>query len=303
MRENLGTGGMLLPGQLIGAAENAAYEKAVNRPLKSFLLAVTAGAFIAFAFVFYVTTQVGAETMPWGVAKLVGGLVFSTGLILVVLTGAELFTSSTLTLTARASGRITTWQLLKNWGIVYLGNFVGATSVTAMIYLGGTWEQADGAWGAVVIETALKKVSHGFGQAVVLGIMCNLMVCIAIWISYAGKTVADKVVALILPVALFAAAGFEHSVANMFLIPLGIVIVAFAGEGFWTATGLDPSAFGDLTWASFLTDNLLPVTIGNIVGGGVMIGLLYWLISNRIDSPATAMKKTQSGQETLTVRQ
>ncbi len=127
---------MLLPGQLMEAAENAAHGKVMNRPLKSFLLAMTAGAFIAFAF--YVTTQVGAEAMPWGMAKLIGGLVFSTGLILVVLTGAALFTSSTLTLTARASGRIATWQLLRNWGIVYLGNFVRAASVAGMIYLAGT---------------------------------------------------------------------------------------------------------------------------------------------------------------------
>lgn len=125
------------------------------------------------------------------------------------------------------------------------------------------------------------------------------MVCIAIWISYAGKTVVDKITALILPVAIFVAASFEHSVANMFLIPLGIVIAAIAGEGVWAATGLDPSAYEDLTWARFLTDNLLPVTMGNIIGGGVMVGLLYWLISNRMDTPAESLKETSSGQERM----
>ncbi len=128
------------------------------------------------------------------------------------------------------------------------------------------------------------------------------MVCIAIWISYAGKTVVDKIAALILPVALFVATGFEHSVANMLLIPFGIIIAAFAGEGSWAATGLDPSAYGDLTWASFLTDNLLPVTIGNIVGGGVMIGLLYWSISNRMGAPAKPLEKTSSGQGCMRIQ-
>ncbi|MBM9432643.1 formate transporter FocA [Flaviflexus equikiangi] len=277
---------ILTPAEMARAAEDAAFGKATSNQAKSFLLALTAGGYIALGFVFYVTSQVGAGDMPYGVSKVLGGLVFSTGLTLVVLTGAELFTSSTLTLTARASGRITTWQLLRNWIIVYIGNLIGALTIVGLIYGAKTWEQASGGWGAVVLDVSLKKVGHDFGTAFALGILCNLMVCLAIWAAYGGRTTVDKVAAVTLPIALFVASGFEHSVANMFMIPLGILIVTFAGDSFWSASGLDPAAYGDLTWSNFLTGNLLPVTLGNIVGGGVMIGVLYWTIFHFLDKPS-----------------
>ncbi|MGO1623225.1 formate transporter FocA [Flaviflexus sp.] len=287
--------GVLSPAEMARAAEDAAFGKATSHQLKSFLLALTAGGYIALGFVFFVTSQVGAADMPWGVSKVLGGLVFSTGLTLVVLTGAELFTSSTLTLTARASGRITTWQLLRNWVIVYLGNFIGALTIVALIFFAKTWEQADGGWGAVVLDVSMKKVSHGFGEAFALGILCNLMVCLAIWAAYGGRNTIDKVAAVTLPIALFVASGFEHSVANMFMIPLGILIVTFAGDEFWSAAGIDPAAYGDLTWSNFFVDNLLPVTLGNIVGGGVMIGVLYWTIFHFLDKPGEPMPNPSVG--------
>lgn len=271
------------------AAEDAAFGKATSHQLKSFLLALTAGGYIALGFVFFVTSQVGAEQLPYGVAKVLGGVVFATGLALVVLTGAELFTSSTLSLTARASGRITSWQLLRNWMVVYIGNFLGALTIVGLVYFGRTWEQADGSWGAVVLDVSLKKVHHDFLTAFVLGILCNLMVCLAIWAAYSGRTTTDKVVAVTMPIALFVATGFEHSVANMFMVPLGILISDFAGADFWAASGLDASVYAELTWANFLTDNLLPVTLGNIVGGGVMIGVLYWTIFHFLDKPGKPM--------------
>lgn len=288
--------GILTPAEMARAAEDAAFGKATSHQLKSFLLALTAGGYIALGFVFFVTSQVGAHDLPWGVAKVLGGLVFSTGLTLVVLTGAELFTSSTLTLTARASGRISTWQLVKNWVIVYIGNLIGALTIVALIYFARTWEQVDGGWGAVVLNSSMTKVSHDFVTAFALGVLCNLMVCLAIWAAYGGRNTIDKVAAVTLPIALFVASGFEHSVANMFMIPLGILIVSFAGEGFWAASGLDPAAYGDLTWANFLTDNLLPVTLGNIVGGGVMIGVLYWTIFHFLDKPGKPMAGPNLGQ-------
>ena len=269
---------ILSPVQMARAAEDAAYAKATGGPLKSFLLGLTAGGYIALGFVFFTTSQVGAAELPYGVAKVLGGLVFSTGLALVVLTGAELFTSSTLTLTARASGRITWGQLLVNWVVVYAANFLGALTIVVLVYLGGTWQSAEGAWGAVVLNTALHKVHHSFLQAFVLGILCNLMVCLAVWAAYSGRTTTDKVLAVTMPIALFVASGFEHSVANMFMIPLAILIKNTAGADYWSTAGLDPSAYSDLTWSSFYLDNLLPVTLGNIVGGGVMIGVLYWTI-------------------------
>ena len=171
-------------------------------------------------------------------AKVLGGVVFATGLALVVLTGAELFTSSTLTLTARASGRITWGQLLTNWVIVYIANFLGALTMVALVYLGGTWHKANGGWGAVVLETSLTKVHHNFLQAFTLGILCNLMVCLAVWAAYSGRTTTDKILAVTMPIALFVATGFEHSVANMFMVPLGLLIKDTAGADFWSGAGL-----------------------------------------------------------------
>lgn len=286
---------ILTPSQMARAAEDAAFGKATSHQLKSFLLALTAGGYIALGFVFFTTSQVGADKMPFGVAKVLGGLVFSTGLALVVLTGAELFTSSTLTLTARASGRITTWQLLRNWVVVFLGNFVGALTIVVLIYFGRVWEQANGGWGKVVLEVSMKKVHHDFLTAFVLGILCNLMVCLAIWAAYSGRTTVDKVVAVTMPIALFVSTGFEHSVANMFMVPLGILIRSYAGADFWASSGLQQSAYSDLTWSHFLIDNLLPVTLGNIVGGGVMIGVLYWTIFHFLDRPGKALGRPTVG--------
>lgn len=286
---------ILTPPEMARAAEDAAFGKATSNQLKSFLLALTAGGYIALGFVFFVTSQVGAEQLPYGVAKVLGGVVFATGLSLVVLTGAELFTSSTLTLTARASGRITTRQLLWNWVVVFVGNFVGALTIVGLIYFGRIWEQAQGGWGAVVLDVSMKKVHHDFLTAFVLGILCNLMVCLAIWAAYSGRTTIDKVVAVTMPIALFVASGFEHSVANMFMVPLGILIRTFAGGDFWATSGLDSAAYGDLTWSNFFVDNLLPVTLGNIVGGGVMIGVLYWTIFHFLDKPGEPMAQSTLG--------
>lgn len=227
----------------------------------SFLRAIPGGAFIALGFMFFITSQVGAaEAMPWGMHRLIGGLAFSVGIVLVVVTGGELFTSSTMALSARAAGRITTLQLLGLWTRSYLGNLVGAVSVILLCYFGGIHHSAEGAWGDLVIKTAEYKVSHSPFEAFVLGIGCNLLVCIAVWTANAGKTVIDKLFLLMLPVAIFVATGFEHSVANMFMLPFGMLLGA------------------DITAGQLLLSNLLPVTLGNIVGGGVMIGLFYWFV-------------------------
>ncbi len=134
----------------------------------------------------------------------------------------------------------------------------------------------------MVLDTANTKLHHGFAEAFVLGILCNLMVCLAVWAAYSGRTTTDKVVAVTMPIALFVATGFEHSVANMFMLPLAILIKDTAGSDYWSTAGLDPAAYADITWAHFLVGNLLPVTLGNIVGGGVMIGILYWTIFHHL---------------------
>lgn len=262
---------MATPAEMAHAVEDAMVHKATNPPIRSLLLSFSGGAYISLGYVFYITTQVGAEAMPWGVSHLIGGMVFSVGLMLVVLTGADLFTSTTMTLMAKASGAISWGRLLRHWGLVYLGNAIGALTVLAVVYLGGVYEKAGGAWGMVVLETAESKLNHTFLEAFVLGIGCNLLVCLAVWAAFSGRSTTDKILAVIGPVALFVAVGFEHSVANMFLIPLGMVI---RGE-------IAPDAFADLTLGNFLGGNLLPVTLGNIVGGGMMIGLYYWVIFRR----------------------
>jgi len=268
----------LLPHQLTEKADNIAYNKATKAFLSAFYLAITAGMFISLAFVFYITVTTGTENVAWGIQKLVGGLAFSMGLLLVVVVGGELFTSSTLTLIAKASRRITTAQMLKNWSVVYFGNFVGATFLVFLVFLSGLYLSDHGQWGLNALLTAQHKLHHTYVQAIALGILCNIMVCLAIWMAFGARTITDKMFAVLLPVAMFVSSGFEHSIANMFMVPTGIMIQHFAPLEFWQAIGRSPADFADLTIASFVTDNLIPVTIGNIIGGGVIVGLMHWMI-------------------------
>ncbi|WP_108649442.1 formate transporter FocA [Dongshaea marina] len=271
----------LSPEAIAALAEETTIAKATKPIGKSFMLAITAGVFISIAFVFYVTVTTGSAGMPWGMSHFVGALAFSLGLILVVLLGAELFTSSTLTILARASNRITTRQVLGNWVLVYLGNFVGAMVMVALIFFSAQFMADKGQWGLTALKLAQHKIHHTFVQAVCLGILCNLLVCLAVWMAFGARSATDKVMVLILPVAMFVASGFEHSIANMFMIPTGIIIHAFAGPEFWQAIGHSPSDFADLTVHNFVLKNLIPVTLGNIIGGGVMVGLVYWGIFRR----------------------
>lgn len=264
------------PTEMAQIAEDAGSYKATKNQFYSFLSAISAGAFIALAFIFYTTTQTGLSNVSWGLAKLVGGIVFSVGVIMVVVCGSELFTSSTMTLVARVGGRINTFQMLKNWLSVYLGNFLGATIIVALIWFAGQTMAANGQWGLTILKTAQHKIHHSWFEAFCLGILCNIMVCIAVWMSYAGKTLTDKAFIMILPIGLFVSAGFEHSVANMFMIPLGIVTAHFSSPEFWQSIGLNPEQFADLDLYHFVVKNLIPVTLGNIIGGGVCIALMQW---------------------------
>lgn len=198
--------------------------------------------------------------------------------MLVVVCGADLFTSTVLIVVAKASGRITWKQLGLNWLNVYVGNLIGALFFVALMWFAGEYMTANGAWGLNVLQTADHKLHHTFVEAVCLGILANLMVCLAVWMSYSGRSLMDKMFAMVLPVAMFVASGFEHSIANMFMIPLGIVIKNFAAPEFWQAVGAAPEQFSNLTVSHFITDNLIPVTIGNIIGGGLLVGLTYWVI-------------------------
>ncbi|MBD2814034.1 formate transporter FocA [Xenorhabdus sp. Flor] len=251
----------------------------INKPLAvTYLSAIMAGVFISIAFVFYITATTGTFSIPYGLAKLIGGICFSLGLMLVIIFGVDLFTSTVLTIVSKATGRLTWSQMFKNWINVYIGNLIGTLFFVTLMWHSGQYDVANGFWGLNVLQVADHKMHHTFIEALCLGILANLMVCLAVWISYAGRSLIDKLFALILPVSMFVASGFEHSIANMFLIPFGIVIKEFAPAEFWEKVGTTPEQFPQLTVSNFITDNLLPVTIGNIIGGSILVGLTYWFI-------------------------
>ncbi|MFD0979456.1 formate transporter FocA [Tropicimonas aquimaris] len=268
----------LLPQAMAWKAEDMGVAKATKNPVSTFVLAITAGAFIGIAFIFYTVVTTGNTGMGWGANRLMGGLAFSLGLMLVVVNGGELFTSTVLTVVARASRKITWAQLARNWALVYAGNFVGAFGLVLIMQMAKHYELANGQLGLNYMSIAQHKLHHEFGQAVALGVMCNVMVCLGVWMTFSARTVTDKLLAVVLPVAMFVAAGFEHCVANMFQIPMAILTRDAVGPEFWEATGASAAQFADLTWSNFLMHNLLPVTLGNIIGGGLLVGLLYWFI-------------------------
>ncbi|SFD09523.1 formate transporter FocA [Tropicimonas isoalkanivorans] len=268
----------LLPADMARKAENLGVTKATKAPLSAFILAVTAGAFIGIAFVFYTVVTTGNDALGWGLNRLIGGIAFSLGLMLVVVNGGELFTSTVLTVVARASRKITSAQLARNWALVYAGNFVGALGLVLIMQAARHYTLGGGQLGISYMSIAQHKLHHTFTQAVALGVMCNVMVCLGVWMTFSARSVTDKLLAVVLPVAMFVAAGFEHCVANMFQIPMAILTVNAADATFWAETGKTAADFADLTWGNFLLHNLLPVTIGNIIGGGLLVGLLYWFI-------------------------
>jgi formate/nitrite transporter len=254
-----------------------------------------AGAFIGLGAAFATTVGSGATDMPYGVTRLLVGLAFSLGLILVVIAGAELFTGNNLIVMAWASRRVTTLLLLRNWAIVYLGNFVGAFGTAVLVWLGKQYTFGGGSVGATALTIAAAKVNLGFGQALALGALCNALVCLAIWLTYGAHTTADKVLAVIPPIAAFVALGFEHSVANMYFVPVALLIKT--NDAFVASSGGLPD-LSHLTLGHFLAHNLLPVTIGNIVGGGLMVGAVYWFVylRNRRVEPATTGAGAEADQ-------
>lgn len=269
----------LIPPQMADKAESVGIKKSNLDFWTLFALSVLAGGFVAMGALFSTTVVAGASgVVPYGLARLAGGLVFCLGLILVVVAGAELFTGNSLIVMAWADRKVSTGRLLRNWVIVYLGNFVGAIITAGLIFLSGQYAFGGGSVGANALAIANTKCLLPFVQAVVLGILCNALVCVAIWLTFSARSLTDKVLAVIFPISAFAAAGFEHSVANMYFIPMGLFIRAGAGPEFWAAIGKNPADYPAVTWYNFLVTNLLPVTIGNIVGGAVMVGLVYWFV-------------------------
>ncbi len=265
----------LLPGEMARRAEYIGVRKAESPAIKIFALALLAGAFIALGAVFATTVVTGAAgILSYGVTKLLAGFVFCLGLVLVIVGGAELFTGNNLIVMAWASGKVTTKALLRNWGIVYLGNFIGALFTAILVIMSQQYTFANGAVGNMALTIANDKINLSFGQAIALGVLCNVLVCLAVWMSFSARSTVDKIAVIIFPITAFVAAGFEHSVANMYFIPIGLLIKNI-DPVFAANTGLDLSG---LTWGTFLVNNLLPVSIGNIIGGSFFVAAIYWAI-------------------------
>lgn len=269
------------PPQLARELEDAMLAKATSPLGRMFVLALTGGGFIALGFVFMVTSQQGMAEVPLGISKLLGGVVFSVGLGLVVISGSDLFTGTTLTTMPWLSKRLSSGRMLLHWGISLLGNLLGALTIVILVMLAGTPTTNGSAWGLVVLNITQGKLGYEWHQAFVLGILANLAVCLAVWVAASGRTMTDKVIAVVGPIALFVATGFEHSVANMFMLPMGWVVHEFAGSTFWTGeaiatAGVTPADF-DITVGAILADNLVPVLLGNIVGGAVFVGVYFWV--------------------------
>jgi formate transporter len=279
----------LLPQEMATKAETLGMRKAEMPFLKMFMLAVLAGAFIALGAVFSTTVAAGgisltspdgsvvSGSLPYGITRLWTGLAFCLGLILVVVAGAELFTGNNLIVMAWANGRVTGRALLRNWGIVYLGNFAGALGTVVLMFLTKQYTFGNNAVGITALKIGVTKVDYGFMQAVALGILCNGLVCLAVWLTYSARSTADKILAILFPITAFVAAGFEHSIANMYFIPYALTIKNFDPQ--FTATVADKVPHLDLlTWQAFFVKNLIPVTIGNIIGGALLVAAIYWAI-------------------------
>jgi formate transporter len=266
----------LIPSEMAEKAEVMGVKKAALPFLTMFALAVLAGAFIALGAIFATVALAGSSALPYGVARVLAGVVFCLGLILVVVGGAELFTGNNLIVMAWASRKVSTLALLRNWVIVYLGNFVGSVGTAVLMLLAKQYTAGGNAVGEMALKIAVSKVHLGFLQALALGILCNGLVCLAVWLTFSARSTADKILAIIFPISAFVAAGFEHSVANMYFIPYALLIKLF-DPAFVTALA-DKVDVAGLTWGAFLLKNLLPVTLGNIIGGAGLVGFVYWII-------------------------
>lgn len=267
----------LLPPDMAVACEAAGAAKAARDEMALFVLGLLAGAFIALGAIFMTVVLTGAGDLPWGVARLLGGLVFSLGLILVIVGGAELFTGDSLMIVACAGRRITVVSLLRAWLVVYLGNIAGAVGTAALVFLSGQYGFAGGAVGKTALAIASAKAALPTVELFFLAVLCNVLVCLAVWLALGARSTTDKVMAIIFPVSAFVVAGFEHSVANMYLIPLGLLIKWLAPAALWSALATTPAELGGLTLGG-LVANLVPVTIGNVIGGGVLVGAVYWFV-------------------------
>jgi formate/nitrite transporter len=264
--------------EIVDASVSAAKGKASSGTLKLAILGILAGAFIALAA--HASNMAGfgllASADTYGLGRAVTGAVFPVGLMLVVIAGAELFTGNTLMIGGVLRREITLGAMLRNWGIVYAANLCGALLVVLMVDASGLLHAGNDLLGGVTIKIAAGKTALSFESAFVLGILCNWLVCLAVWMTFATRSMTGRIFAVFFPIWLFVTSGFEHSVANMYYIPAGIMakmddVYVQAAQG----AGLSDAALEGLTWQGFFVDNLIPVTLGNIVGGSFFVAVAY----------------------------
>lgn len=266
------------PPQIASRIDKIATVKARLSFTQTFILGVLAGVYIGIGAQF-ATLVTCDSTLHFGLTSLIGGTVFSLGLMLVVIGGAELFTGNCLIIMGYVGKRITTREMLNNWTVSFMGNFVGSLTMVCWMYKTHQWEFFHDMVGAKALLIAHTKVNLTFKTALARGVLCNAMVCLAVWLCFSGRSVADKVLSIVFPIGGFVASGFEHCVANMYFIPMGIVLrknpsVIAAAEKMAGKT-LD---FSQLTWNGFFLNNLFPVTLGNIVGGVILVGIVFWFV-------------------------
>ena len=278
----------ILPPAMAQRAEESGVKRAALDPLNVFVLSLLGGAFISFGAIFATTVSAGtslisggglagAVSVPYGITRLLSGLVFSTGLLTIIIAGAELFTGNNLIVMAWASGKVKLRAVLLNWVIVLCGNIIGAVATAVLAFSTTQYTFGGGGVGLTALATAQAKAALPFGPAFALGIMCNALVCIAVWMCFSARMNIDRAVAAIPPIAAFAAAGFEHCIANAYFIPVGLLIKAKAPDSFWTMIGKTPADYPDLTLANFV-HNMIPVTLGNAFGGSIMVAAVYWFV-------------------------
>ena len=266
----------LKPAETLEVCINTGIAKANSSIGRLVVLGILAVAFIALAAQGSTMAAFNliADPKTLGVGKALQGAVFGTGLIMVVLAGGELFTGNVLILASVAEKKVTLAKLLRNWVIVYIANLIGSLLVAWLISQSGQWAGGADALGGMTVKIAAGKTALSFGPAFILGIFCNWLVCVAVWLSFASESFIGKIFGIFFPIWLFVMSGFEHSVANMYYIPAGIF--GKANEAFVAASGAAPEALSSLTWSGFFVSNLIPVTLGNIVGGGIFVAMAYW---------------------------
>jgi formate transporter len=258
------------PKEIAARVESIGVAKARLPWLSMLMLSVLAGAFIGLGALYFVLIR-SDPTLGFAARQALGGVAFSLGLVLVVVAGAELFTGNNLLAMAWADGKISTGDLLRNWAIVCVGNFIGAAGLALLVFLSRHTEMNNGAIAEEYLRIAAAKVTLPFWTAFFKGVLCNVLVCMAVWMALAGRSVIDKIAAIVFPISAFVAAGFEHSIANMYVVPLAMLLQTFDHIGATAQT---------ITWAG-LFSNLIPVIMGNIIGGSVLVGLVYHVIYRR----------------------